>query len=107
MKNKKGTSKALRSDLRATDRQIGGKHYQLPISPLKFILANNLNFVDGNIDQNLVSKADKRAIILHCLPAYRSKEITNEVIESKNSRVFEQAENRLHVQQAILACLLS
>ena len=49
MKNKKGTSKALRSDLRATDRQIGGKHYQLPISPLKFILANNLNFVDGNI----------------------------------------------------------
>ena len=49
MKNKKGTSKALRGDLKATDRQIGGKHYQLPISPLKFILANNLNFVDGNI----------------------------------------------------------
>ena len=49
MKNKKGTSKALRSDLKATDRQIGGKHYKLPISPLKFILANNLNFVDGNI----------------------------------------------------------
>ena len=59
------------------------------------------------IDQNLVSKADKHAIILHCLPAYRSKEISNEVIESKNSRVFEQAENRLHVQQALLACLLS
>lgn len=59
------------------------------------------------IDENLVSKADKHAIILHCLPAYRSKEITNEVIESKNSRVFEQAENRLHVQQALLACLLS
>ena len=49
MKNKNGTFKALRSDLKATDRQIGGKHYQLPISPLKFILANNLNFVDGNI----------------------------------------------------------
>ena len=49
MKNKKGTFKALRSDLKATDRQIGGKHYKLPISPLKFILANNLNFVDGNI----------------------------------------------------------
>ena len=49
MKNKKSTLKAHRSDLRATDRQIGGKHYQLPISPLKFILANNLNFVDGNI----------------------------------------------------------
>ena len=49
MKNKKGTFKALRSDLKATDRQIGGKHYQLPKSPLKFILANNLNFVDCNI----------------------------------------------------------
>ena len=56
MKNKKGTSKALRSDLRATDRQIGGKHYQLPISPLKFILANNLNFVDGNIVKYAVRK---------------------------------------------------
>ncbi len=56
MKNKKGTSKALRSDLRATDRQIGGKHYKLPISPLKFILANNLNFVDGNIVKYAVRK---------------------------------------------------
>ena len=56
MKNKKGTSKALRGDLKATDRQIGGKHYQLPISPLKFILANNLNFVDGNIVKYAVRK---------------------------------------------------
>ena len=37
------------SDLKATDKQIGGDHYKLPISPLKFILANKLNFVDGNI----------------------------------------------------------
>ena len=65
------------------------------------------DFIGFTIDQNLVSKADKNAIILHCLPAYRSKEITNAVIESKNSRVFEQAENRLHVQQALLACLLA
>jgi hypothetical protein len=56
MKNKKGTSKALRGDLKATDRQIGGKHYQLPISPLKFILANNLNFIDGNIVKYAVRK---------------------------------------------------
>ena len=56
MKNKKGTFKALRSDLKANDRQIGGKHYQLPISPLKFILANNLNFVDGNIVKYAVRK---------------------------------------------------
>ena len=49
---------------------------------------------------------NKDAIILHCLPAYRNKEITDEVIESKNSRIFEQAENRMHAQQALLSCLL-
>ena len=65
------------------------------------------DFVEFTIDSNLVSKADKDAIILHCLPAYRSKEISDEVIESKKSRVFIQAENRLHVQQALLSCLLS
>jgi len=59
------------------------------------------------IDSDLVSKADKEAIILHCLPAYRSKEITDEVFESKKSRIFEQAENRLHAQQALLSCFLS
>ena len=58
------------------------------------------------IDDDLVTKAEKDAIILHCLPAYRSKEITDEVFESKNSRIFEQAENRLHAQQALLSCLL-
>ena len=59
------------------------------------------------INSDLVSRADKNAIILHCLPAYRDKEITDEVIESRNSRIFEQAENRMHVQQALLSCLLS
>ena len=58
------------------------------------------------IDNELVSKADKDAIILHCLPAYRSKEITDEVFESKKNRIFDQAENRLHAQQALLSCLL-
>ena len=59
------------------------------------------------IDSNLLNKANKDAIILHCLPAYRSKEITEEVIESKKSRIFDQAENRLHVQQALLAKMFS
>ena len=54
-----------------------------------------------SIDRNLVSMAEKDAIILHCLPAYRSKEITDEIIESKKSRIFDQAENRMHVQQAL------
>ena len=65
------------------------------------------DFKRFTIDSNLVGKAHKDAIILHCLPAYRSKEITDEVIESKRSRIFEQAENRMHAQQALLSCLLS
>ena len=65
------------------------------------------DFNGFTIDNNLVSKAEKDAIILHCLPAYRSKEITDEVFESNKSRIFQQAENRMHVQQALLASLLS
>ena len=64
-------------------------------------------FSGFTIDSDLVNKADKNAIILHCLPAYRSKEITDGVFESKKSRIFEQAENRLHAQQALLSCLIS
>ncbi len=64
-------------------------------------------FFNGfTIDNDLLSKAEKNSIILHCLPAYRSKEITNEVFESKKSRIFDQAENRLHAQQALLSCIL-
>ena len=58
------------------------------------------------INNDLVSKADKDAIILHCLPAYRSKEITDAIFESLKSRIFDQAENRLHAQQALLSCIL-
>ena len=65
------------------------------------------DFYGFTIDQNLVSNAEKDAIILHCLPAYRAKEITDEVIESKKSRIFEQAENRMHAQQAHLSCLIN
>ena len=65
------------------------------------------DFIGFTIDNNLISKAKRNAIVLHCLPAYRSKEITEDVIEGKNSRIFEQAENRLHVQQALLASIFS
>ena len=65
------------------------------------------DFLGFTIDHDLVRNADKDAIILHCLPAYRSKEITDEVIDSSKSRIFDQAENRMHAQQALLACLLS
>ena len=65
------------------------------------------DFLGFAIDHDLVRNADKDAIILHCLPAYRDKEISDEVFESKRSRIFEQAENRMHAQQALLSCLLS
>ena len=62
---------------------------------------------DGfSIDLDLLSKSNNESIVLHCLPAYRGKEITDDVIESKKSRIFEQAENRMHVQEALLAVLL-
>ena len=63
-------------------------------------------FEGFTINSDLLREAKDEAIVLHCLPAYRSKEITDEVIESKNSRIFTQAENRMHVQQALLSCLL-
>ncbi len=58
------------------------------------------------LDEALQAEADPRAIVLHCLPAHRGEEISAGVIEGSASRVFEQAENRLHVQQALLAALL-
>ena len=67
----------------------------------------DIDFNGFTIDRNLVCKANDEAIVLHCLPAYRGKEISDEVFESKRSRIFEQAENRMHVQQALLSYLLS
>ena len=65
------------------------------------------NFDGFTIDKNLVSFAKEDFIVLHCLPAYREKEITDEIMESKNSKIFDQAENRMHSQQALLSLLLS
>jgi len=63
-------------------------------------------FAGWCLDETLLSEADPRAIVLHCLPAHRGEEISAGVIEGSASRVFDQAENRLHVQQALLAALL-
>ena len=63
-------------------------------------------FEKYQVDQKLVNLASEEVIILHCLPAHRGEEITEEALESNNSCVFDQAENRLHVQQALLAVQL-
>ena len=58
------------------------------------------------LNDALVAEADPRAIVLHCLPAYRGLEISAEAMEGSSSRIFDQAENRLHAQQALLAALM-
>lgn len=63
-------------------------------------------FQPYQVNQELLAKADKDAIVLHCLPAHREEEITDEVIEGSQSMVWDQAENRMHAQKALLASLL-
>jgi ornithine carbamoyltransferase len=63
-------------------------------------------FARYQVDTKLLSRASAHAIFLHCLPAHRGEEVTEEVIEGPASRVFDQAENRLHVQKAIMAVLV-
>ena len=58
------------------------------------------------VDRSLMGLADSSAIFLHCLPAHRGEEVEAEVFEGPQSRVFDQAENRLHVQKALLVKLL-
>ena len=58
------------------------------------------------VDEALMEAAETEAIVLHCLPAHRGEEISPGVMESSASRIFDQAENRLHAQQALLAALM-
>ena len=64
------------------------------------------DFASYSITESLFSIADSKAIFMHCLPAHRGEEVTNGVIESEQSVVFDQAENRLHAQKAVLVSLL-
>lgn len=63
-------------------------------------------FAGWCLNEELAAEADPRAIVLHCLPAYRGLEISAGAMEGSASRIFDQAENRLHAQQALLAALL-
>ena len=58
------------------------------------------------IDAELFSHAKKDAIFLHCLPAYRGYEVTEDVIDGPNSVIFDEAENRLHAQKAVMVKLM-
>jgi len=63
-------------------------------------------FAPYQVNKELMAHADKRAIVMHCLPAYRGEEITEEVLESNADVIFDEAENRLHTQKAIMALLM-
>lgn len=68
--------------------------------------ARRLAFQGYVVDADLMSRAASDAIVLHCLPAHRGEEIAADVIDGPQSRVWDQAENRLHAQKALLALLM-
>lgn len=63
-------------------------------------------FQPYQVNEQLLMSADSEAIVLHCLPAHRGEEITDEVMEGERSRIWDQAENRMHAQKALLVSLL-
>ena len=65
-----------------------------------------LAFTGFQVDQNMMNQAKKDAIFMHCLPAYREKEVSSEVIDGNQSVVWSEAENRLHVQKSLLLYLV-
>ena len=64
-----------------------------------------LAFKGFQVDKKMMSKAKEDAIFMHCLPAYRGKEVSSDVIDGNKSAVWDEAENRLHVQKALLLFL--
>ena len=57
------------------------------------------------VDMNLLNKAKKGAMVMHCLPAHRGEEVAADVMDSDMSIVFDEAENRLHVQKAVMSMI--
>ena len=63
-------------------------------------------FKNYQINDSVISYAKKDVMVLHCLPAHREEEITSKVFEEHANEIFEEAENRLHAQKAVLVALL-
>jgi ornithine carbamoyltransferase len=68
--------------------------------------ARMARFQGYQVNQALIEKAKKDVIVMHCLPAHRGEEITAEVIDGPHSVVIDEAENRLHVQKAVMEILM-
>ncbi len=68
--------------------------------------ARRAAFADWRVDAGMMAAADPQAVFMHCLPAHRGEEVTGEVIDGPQSVVWDEAENRLHVQKALMEFLL-
>ena len=64
-------------------------------------------FAPYQVNKELLEGADKRVIVMHCLPAYRGEEITEEVLEANADVIFDEAENRLHAQKAVMVAVMA
>jgi ornithine carbamoyltransferase len=87
-------SQVLYTDVWASMGQEGEATQRIPV------------FLPYQVNTQLLQQADPAAIVLHCLPAHRGEEITTEVMENDQSCIWQQAENRLHAQKALLAAVL-
>ncbi len=83
-------------DVIATDTWVSMGQEEQPAAP----------FAEFAVDEDALKRAARDVIVLHCLPAYRGKEISAEVIDGPHSVVWDEAENRLHAQKALLCWLL-